>query len=126
MKLYAPKEYWEATPEQIANICNGCGSKDGVKVPNTMWGLSIKEACFRHDFMYYLGKTRGDKFFSDAMFMMNLAVLIINSSNWFTVMPRLFRATKYYIAVVKYGKDAYWVNKEPNEEMTITLRGEFR
>lgn len=48
LPLYAPKEYWSASQEELDEVCNGCGSKDGIKVPDTIYGLSIKIACDIH------------------------------------------------------------------------------
>ncbi len=48
LPLYAPKSYWNLTEEEKSKICNGCGAKDGIKVPDTIYGLSIKIACDIH------------------------------------------------------------------------------
>ena len=64
-KIYAPITYWELSPEEKKEICNGCGAKDGLKVPDTFWGLNMEEACNIHDYMYSTGKTHYDKLFAD-------------------------------------------------------------
>lgn len=130
MKLYAPLTYWEATPEERAKVCNGCGAEKGIKVPSTFYGLCIKEACNIHDWMYNEGKTLADKLFADAMFRLNIT-LIIDSRNHCIVDKMLsplrhLRAGKYYLAVAEWGNTAYWVNKTINPTMQITYRGEFR
>lgn len=126
LNLYAPISYWEA-PETIKNkICNGCGAKDGLKVPDTMWGLDISEACKIHDWMYQHGETLADKIFADAMFRLNLSMIIDKYSNPAVAYLRHSRASKYYLAVVKFGNDAYWTGKQINERMNITFKGEFR
>ena len=61
LNLYAPVSYWEAAPSEKRKICNGCGTKEGLNVPDTMWGLDISEACKIHDWMYQHGKTLADK-----------------------------------------------------------------
>ena len=38
-KIYAPITYWELSPEEKKEICNGCGAKDGLKVPDTFLGI---------------------------------------------------------------------------------------
>lgn len=126
MKLYAPLSYWNATPEELKDICNGCGAKDGMKVPDTMWGLNIKECCQIHDWMFLEGKTYADFLFANAVFIMNLAIRIIGLSNKFLAPIRLARATKYFLAVQTLGSDAFWVDKNKNDEMIITYKGEFR
>lgn len=125
MKVYAPKTYWEATPEEKLEVCNGCGAKNGIKVPNTMWGLDISHACNVHDWMYDEGTTLADFYFANAVFIMNLALIITGASKWLAFF-RLARATKYFIAVQELGSYAYWVDKKENKELHITYKGEFR
>ena len=133
-KIYAPITYWELSPEDKKEICNGCGSKDGLKVPNTFWGLNIEEACNIHDYMYNNGKTHYDKLFADAMFRLNLTVIIDAKETFkdklFSVL-RHYRSGTYYIAVAKYGNYSFWKDKErlsPEDPMAfrITFTGEFR
>ena len=125
MSLYAPKSYWNATLKQKKEITNGCGAKDGVKVPNTMWGLNISQACNIHDWMYNEGKTLADFYFANAVFIMNLALIITSASKWLAPL-RLARATKYFMAVQEMGQSAYWVDKTWNKELHITYKGEFK
>jgi hypothetical protein len=126
MSLYAPKSYWDATDDELVNICNGCGSKGGISVPDTMWGLDISSCCQIHDWMFAEGKTYADFLFSNAVFIMNLTITIVSLSNKFLVPFRLARASKYFIAVQTLGSDAFWVEKEKNNHMTITYKGEFK
>ena len=45
MKLRAPDEYWELTPEQKEELTNGCGPKAiEAIIPDKILGLSIEEA----------------------------------------------------------------------------------
>ena len=127
MKLYAPKEYWEASKEEREDNCNGCGSELGLSrlIPESILGLKIKPVCCKHDWMYVFGKTLGDKLFADAMFIYNLTVLILRGSKWL-VIPRLLIASNYYIGVVVAGNDSFFVNKERNKDSNITFKGEFR
>jgi len=124
-KLYAPLEYWKLTPGQKKDICNGCGAKDGISVPNTIYFLCVREACQIHDYMYHVGVTKADKLFADAMFRQNLTILISKNSNWFTSILRQGRASKYYIAVSQWGESAYWENKQYNNNLEITYKGFF-
>ena len=125
MKLYAPKSYWDSTLKLRKKITNGCGAKNGIKVPNTMWGLDISHACNVHDWMFYEGKTLADFYFANAVFIMNLALIIMSANRWLAIL-RLARATKYFIAVQELGSSAYWVDKVENKEMNITYKGDFR
>lgn len=124
--IYYPKSYLKATDKQLNKICNGCGAKDGIKVPDSMWGLCIVKACEIHDWMYERGLTQGDLDFANAMFDYNLRAIIKNESNVFTRYWRLNRADKYAFMVEKFGDKAYWVNKEKNKDMTITYQGVFK
>lgn len=126
MKLYAPLSYWNATQNELKESCNGCGAKDGIKVPNTMYGLCIKKACEIHDWMYKIGKTLADKLFADAIFRLNLSIIIDAGSNFLTALLRHGRASTYYTAVIEWGESAFWVDKKRNDEMVITYIGEFR
>ena len=126
MKLYAPLSYWTATQNELKESCNGCGAKDGIKVPNTMYGLCIKKACEIHDWMYKVGTTLADKLFADAIFRLNLSIIIDAGSNFFTALLRHGRASTYYTAVIEWGESAFWVDKKRNDEMVITYIGEFR
>ena len=133
-KIYAPITYWELSPEEKKEICNGCGAKDGLKVPDTFWGLNMEEACNIHDYMYSTGKTHYDKLFADAMFRLNLTVIIDAKETFKDKLLSIFRhyrAGTYYIAVAKYGNSSFWKDKErlsPEDPMAfrITFNGEFR
>lgn len=126
MELYAPKSYWEATPEERSKVCNGCGAEGGIKVPDKMWGLDIKHCCQIHDWMFKYGITYADFVFANAVFIMNLVITIVaHSSKWIAPL-RLARATKYFLAVQTLGEDAYWKGKQRNDAMAITYTGEFR
>ncbi|MGB5793365.1 hypothetical protein [Poseidonibacter sp.] len=125
--LYAPLTFHNASCEEKKKVCNGCGAKDGVNVPNTMYGLDISQACHIHDWMFEEGKTLADFIFANAMFIVNLTRIIVHkSANKFMVSLRLLRASKYFTAVVLYGHEAYWKNKTENRKMNITYKGEFR
>lgn len=126
LSLYAPSQYWNGTKSYLDEACNGCGAKGGIKVPDKFFGLSIKKPCDIHDVMFKEGKTYADFLFANAMFLLNLTITIINGSNCFTMLPRLWLATKYFIAVALKGEKAYWVNKSRNEDMYITYKGSFK
>ena len=126
MNIYAPNTYWEADDNVKLSICNGCGAKDGVKVPDTMWGLNISSACNIHDWMFSEGKSLSDFYFANAVFIMNLAIIITaNGSKWLAPL-RLARATKYFIAVQELGQDAFWVEKPRNNDLAISYKGSFQ
>ncbi|MDX9743896.1 MAG: hypothetical protein RBT59_08775 [Arcobacteraceae bacterium] len=126
MKLYAPLSYWNAKENEKKSICNGCGAKKGLNVPDTFYGLSITQACNIHDWMYKEGTTQADKLFADAIFRLNLSIIIDTNSNFLTAILRHSRASTYYTVVARWGDDAFWIDKNRNDEMVITYKGEFR
>ena len=125
--LYIPISYSLASQEEEDEICNGCGSKDGIKFPSSFLGVSIKKACQIHDWMFAKGLTMGDYVFANAVFLWNMTAIIMNESrNLFMILARSTIALYYFLGVMsRYGGDAYWVEKDRNEYMNITIRGEF-
>ncbi|WP_320034798.1 hypothetical protein [Halarcobacter sp.] len=139
LPLYATKEWWENRDKAIKEECNGCGSDldlSGKLVPNTLYGLDIsKKCCCPHDHGYIHGVTWLDKIFTDVMFLYNMTAVVLNAgmnSKWYSkdkllVIPRLLRATKYFIAVVEAGDRSFKDGKETvSNEKIITFKGEFR
>jgi len=113
MKLTAPEEYRDLTPEQRKNICNGCGPKGrGFLIPDTMYGLDISEVCDIHDFMYHMGETLEDKEEADRTMRNNLIRVIKHKTN-FQLLEwlRLKRANTYYSFVKDLGGPAFWDGK---------------
>jgi len=110
--LYIPESFKKLNTEEINKICNGCGAKEGINVPDTFYGLSITEACDIHDYMYHMGKTIKDKEEADRVFLNNL-LRIVNKESKCCVLKflRRRRAKKYYLAVKILGGPAYWDNK---------------
>ena len=104
--LWSPKSYRDATDEQRANVCNGCGPS-GWKahlIPETVWGLSISAACNIHDWMYSEGGKESDRVFADRMFLINMQRLVDSKSKlkvlrWL----RHRRIKKYFFAVKEWG-----------------------
>ena len=128
MKIYAPIEFWNATQEEREALCNGCGSEldlSGKLVPDYIWGVYVRPLCCIHDWMYIRGVTLADKLFSDAMFLLNLCIAMINKGGWLLVL-RLFSSSTYFIAVVKAGEKSFFEGKEKNDIMEITFSGTFK
>jgi len=118
--LFAPPSYRAASKEVRAIAVNGCGTGGwkGFLVPETMWGLDIREACNIHDWMYLAGETIADKDEADRVFLNNLLRLIESGSRWeWLAALRRRRALKYYEAVRVFGGPAFWNGKNPPETM---------
>lgn len=110
--LKAPAAYWQLSIEQHAEICNGCGARDGIDVPDTVYLLSIKRACNIHDYMYQVGTTAEEKIEADRTFLANMNAIIKKESVFFLKGPRMVRAREYYLAVKYFGHDAFY-NAKP-------------
>ena len=107
--LYAPKEYWELEVNQKRKICNGCGAK-GSKINFLIPQGSFKEACNIHDYMYANGKTDEDKKVADRVFINNLN-RIVEASHPATKPFKKVLAKSFYLAVKKFGYEAFWREK---------------
>jgi hypothetical protein len=107
--------YMELDEIERFKICNGCGSAQAKFdfVPDSIYGLSIREACYRHDYAYWWGKTEQHKKAADRQFLANMLTIIEQESgNALTRTLRSLRAVKYYMAVRDLGDKAYWAGKE--------------
>ncbi len=119
--LYAPEDYWNLSPSEREEICNGCGTKGlgGWFVPDTLWGLSIKEACNIHDYMYWAGRTEANREEADRVFLNNMMRIILAESGVILRFFRRYRAVSYYGAVQDMGGPAFWNSKNSPETMKV-------
>lgn len=116
MNLLAHPSYNKASAEEKARICNGCGSAQAKFdfVPDSIYGLKISEACYRHDWRYSIGRTLEEKAHADWEFLQNLLTIIESAPGFFNKalrIPRRARAMKYYGAVVDFGDEAFFAGK---------------
>lgn len=122
--LFAPEEYWAMPPAEKRIRCNGCGAKGlgGLLVPDTLYGLSIEEACNIHDFMYNRGKTIEDKKEADRVFLNNMVRIVDNNTAWKWLKAlRRRRARTYYEVVKHFGAPAFWSGKNDIKNL-MTVR----
>lgn len=110
LPLEYPPGYLDMSPELKAEVCNGAGAKDGIKVPNTMWGLNLKEVFDIHDYDYYMGEDEKDKRLADRRMLVNAIIMIVNKRGWL-MMARGYRAMSYFMAVAIKGKKAFYAGK---------------
>lgn len=115
--LIASQSYLDALPEVVEKVVNGCGP-GGWKVdliPDTVLGLSIKEACNIHDWDYAEGSTGYHKSIADDRFLLNCLFLIDNAKGFWAMLLRRHRKVRaygYHLAVSSFGYDAFWKGKE--------------
>ena len=111
--LHAPPSYWVLTAEQKASICNGAGPRGkGWMVPDTMYCLSVTEACNIHDYEYHVGTAEADRFAADLNLLCNLAITILNAGAGVVLNRlRMARAVKYFLAVRYHGASAFDAGK---------------
>ena len=113
LHLLAPPSFWQLTHVQCTQYCNGCGSREGVDVPDTFYGLNMTECCNIHDWMYQIGKTKEDRLFADMIFLQNLLMHIEVKSNRFMQYLRSYRAVTYWKVVRQHGESAFSQAKSP-------------
>jgi len=99
---------------------NGCGPAGwkGKLVPDTIYGISIREACKIHDYMYEVGESYNDKVYADDMFFTNLLATVENEAKWWNRWLNTLRRKRawiYFKAVVHGGEDAFNDKVRDNE-----------
>lgn len=124
MILYAPNSYKELDPDKKSSICNGCGPQGKFDfVPDTIWFLSIAEACNIHDYMYHIAEPIiEDKKKADRVFLNNMLRIIEGRTKWrWLKILRRRRAYKYYLVVKHFGSPAFWKDKNTEDnKVSIT------
>ena len=93
--------------------CNGCGSGWLAKyTPNTIYFVSVFEACRIHDYAYEVGVAIEDKWHADREFRNNLVRIVTNVGVWYyPTKLALHRADVYYEVVKNFGGPAFWKGK---------------
>ena len=119
VKLFAPESYY--SDPRVEEIVGGCGPGKGFGdwiVPDRIWGVSIVEACKRHDWMYFIGMTKEDKEEADRVFLNNMLRIIDDYDGWSRFFNgfRRYRAVTYYNAVRDFGGPAFWNEKNEDRE----------
>ncbi len=115
-KLYAPSSYWKYSKEALEELVNGCGPRGwkGRYIPDSLIGVSIKEACNIHDFMYAFGEKEEDREQADRVLLNNMMRTVeACSGNWFSRWIRRKLALHYYGVVRDMGGTYFWHDKNP-------------
>ena len=122
-KLYAPAECWifkGKYPDEFASYGCGPGGIGDFLVPDTVYGLSIRDACRVHDFGYRhsLGNSEEDRAMHDRILKNNSLRIVDDHADWKWVKwLRYQRVEKYYLAVRAFGSRAYWSERNKPEEI---------
>lgn len=88
---------------------NGCGSgwKEPL-VPDSLGGIDISEACAIHDYDYDIGGNEYDFSTANKNLLFNMLTIIHRDDTWLTNADIAVKwASKYYLAVVEYGKEYF-------------------
>jgi len=96
-------EFDDLTPLQKDILCNGCGPKGGIPVPEFVFA----ESCDRHDFDYWLGHTEFDRLRADWRFR---AAMMADAGRcpWWSRWWYRWVADVYYRAVRRWGASAFY------------------
>jgi len=86
-------QYEDLNEEQVAYLTNGCGNKF-VRVPD----LDFGNACRWHDFAYWRGRTKEDRYYADRHWY-ELMLKAISKQGWMTRIILRAAALIYYRAV---------------------------
>lgn len=92
---------------------NGCGAKDSVKFPRTMYGINIESACIIHDIEWTLAKNIEELETANENFDNNMKKIVdqLSAFRLFAMLRRM-RIAKYVSAVELYGTLAYARERE--------------
>ncbi len=127
--LCVPKSYYDASPEELTHIVNGCGAAGSwlsTFIPERFSGLDISLACDIHDWMYHYGIEWADKLTADRVFMYNMMVIIdnaeIDGDNPAKSKRRRDKGELYFDFVSIFGKSAYLVGKNGIKSKESVMR----
>lgn len=94
------KKYEDLTPEEKAEICNGCGGKGGwIKPPHRIF---FDASCNHHDYGYWCGGTEEDRLNCDSKFY---AAMVNDCADlpWYQYIRYRPWCWGYYLGVRKCG-----------------------
>jgi len=114
MKLLRTKEciiFQKLFPEEYESFGCGPGGVGDWFVPDTMWGLSVREACRQHDHDYRFGSGSSEEHRKQCDIRMrdNMRI-IVNTKSKSKVLRALrhIRIEIYYRMVRLFGGKSYW------------------
>jgi len=119
VRLYADPLCWEFKeehPEEFESYGCGPGGIGDLLVPDTVYGLSIRDACRIHDWGYRHcpDATEEDRKYNDRVFRNNaLRIVQGNTKSAILRWLRFRRVQTYYRMVRIFGGPAYWEERNP-------------
>ena len=95
----------------LYQYANGCGAKDGIDVPDTIWGVDVSSACHVHDIMWMQAECYPDLIAANNEFVVNLKKICDLESNTFTGYFRRLRIATYSYGVDEFGTRDYAIER---------------
>ena len=98
------EEFLAMSKKERDKICNGVGAADGLSklVPDTVFGMSIKDLADQHDYDYWRGGTTHDRLTADVVFFNNM-LRRFKSGSRFLYPFRKHRAKVYFDFLRDFG-----------------------
>jgi hypothetical protein len=123
VELFADADCWKFKwdyPEEFSSYGCGPGGIGDFLVPDTVYGLSIREACRIHDWGYRHCEmsSEEDRARHDRILHNNSQRIITAGTDWRWVkVLRMRRALTYYQMVRNFGANAYWGERNVAKDM---------
>lgn len=122
-ELFADAECWifkRDFPDEFASYGCGPGGLGDFLVPDTVWFLSIRDACRVHDWGYRHCKdaSEDDRARHDRILKNNgQRIVDFHTESKFLKKLRYRRVLTYYKMVRSFGSPAYWSERNSSDEM---------
>lgn len=115
------------SPAQRYVICNGCGAKGGMFGWLRPPALCFSDACERHDYAYWVGGTKGDRYVADRRFWSACKRAVwewadLRGYGPIRVAIRMCAAWVFYVAVRVGGRKAFHYGDKRILESSVALR----
>ena len=109
----------DLTPEELQEICNGCGGKGGfIKPPHRIF---FKAACDHHDYGYWKGNTEALRLICDNKFYEAMKQDCKNLV-WYQKLRYQPWCWIYYRAVRSFGKKFFYYGEKPREIKRVIIK----
>jgi hypothetical protein len=122
--LFADVACWEfkwSHPDEFESYGCGPGGFGDFLVPDTVWGLSIRDACRIHDFNYRHSTgidSEDDRAKADRVLKNNsLRIVDYHTKSKLLKRLRYIRVETYYKMVRRFGSRAYWEERNESNEI---------